>query len=87
MIFYVYVLKSQSSGKTYIGQTSNLTKRIQQHNDPSYKLSYYTKRNFGPWKLVYKEEYHTRAEAMRREKQLKSGQGRIWLSKNLIQTC
>jgi putative endonuclease len=85
MSFYVYVLKSLSNGKFYIGQTSNLTKRIQQHNDPNYKLTYFTKRNLGPWKLVYNEEYPTRAEAMKREKQLKSGQGRNWLNNYLMQ--
>jgi len=38
---------------------------------------------FRPWKLIYKEEFETKQEAMKRDKQLKSYQGRqfIW---NLI---
>ncbi|MEO0101307.1 MAG: GIY-YIG nuclease family protein [candidate division WOR-3 bacterium] len=84
MSFYVYVLKSQSTGKIYIGYTSNLTKRLKQHNDPNCKFTLYTKRNPGPWELVYKEEYATRWEAMRREKELKTGQGREWLHKFII---
>jgi len=77
MRFLVYVLQSQSTRKIYIGQTVDLRNRIRQHNDPRCKLTLHTKRNPGPWKLVYKEEYHTRSEAMRREKQLKSGSGCI----------
>ena len=39
-----------------------------------YHNSGYSKstKNGIPWKLVYKEEYQSRAEAMKREKQLKS---------------
>jgi len=33
-----------------------------------------------PWKLIYTETYNTRAEAMKREKFLKSGQGRKYLN-------
>lgn len=42
-------------------------------------LSIYSKR-YRPWELVYTEEYPTRAEAMKREKQLKSQKGRefVW---------
>lgn len=33
----------------------------------------------GLWKLVYKEEYTTKTEALKREKFLKSGKGREFL--------
>ena len=74
-MFSVYVLQSTSTGKLYIGQSANLDRRIKEHTDG---LARYT-RGRGPWKVVLLEEYHTRAEAMRREKALKSGQGRAWL--------
>ncbi len=66
-------------GEIYVGQTSDLEKRLRQHNDPNYKPTMHTKRRAGPWKLVYYETLETRAEAMRREKQLKSGKGREWI--------
>ena len=75
-MFYVCVIKSENSDKTYIGQTSALEKRLKQHNDPCNDFSNYTKQNEGAWKLIYKEEVSTRAEALRREKFLKSGKGR-----------
>jgi putative endonuclease len=79
MLYFVYLIKSTFTGKFYIGQTSNLNVRLLQHNDPEYKITKYTKRNSGPWILIYFEKFSTRAEAMRREKYLKSGQGRKYL--------
>jgi len=32
-MFYVYVLRSKSDGKLYIGYTSDLRKRINEHNN------------------------------------------------------
>ncbi|MDD5529550.1 MAG: GIY-YIG nuclease family protein [bacterium] len=84
MAFYVYVLKSELTEKIYIGETSDLNNRIKQHNDPECWFTEFTKKNAGPWRLVYKEEYPTRKDAMRREKELKSGQGREWLHKNIL---
>ncbi|MDP2798681.1 MAG: GIY-YIG nuclease family protein, partial [Deltaproteobacteria bacterium] len=57
------------------GQTSNLDQRLKRHNANKGR---YTK-NKGPFTLVYKEEFMTRSEAMRREKFLKPGQGREYL--------
>ncbi len=83
MVFLVYVLKSESTGKIYIGHTSDFERRIRQHNDSQCNLTLYTKRNPGPWILVYKEEYHTRVLAIHREKFFKSGHGRKWLRDNV----
>ncbi|MBX3178125.1 MAG: GIY-YIG nuclease family protein [Candidatus Hydrogenedentes bacterium] len=41
-MYYVYVLRSESTGKIYIGQTSHLEKRLAQHNDPDYTFTMYT---------------------------------------------
>jgi putative endonuclease len=71
-MFYVYVLQSESTNHFYTGFTSDLEHRIGQHNAGVTKST----KNRGPWKLVYKEEHDSRAEAMGREKFLKSGQGR-----------
>jgi len=74
-MFYVYVIRSESSGKLYTGQTDNLARRIDAHNKG---LSRYTNKR-GPWKLVYSEELNTRTDALKREKFLKSGKGREFL--------
>jgi putative endonuclease len=75
-MFKVYVIKSQSRGTYYIGQTEDLERRIKEHNEGL--LGKYTKEK-GPWVLVYTETYETRSEAMKREKYLKTGVGREFI--------
>jgi len=71
MGFWVYILESQSSGRFYCGHTSDVRRRVRQHNDREYNLSKTTKRFDGPWKLVWLEELASRGEAMRLEKAIK----------------
>ena len=65
---YVYVIKSFSTDKIYIGFTSDLKRRITEHNNK--KGGKYTK-NKGPFKLVYYEAYRSAEDAKRREDNLK----------------
>jgi len=69
MGYYLYILRSKDNC-LYIGQTDNLEKRIYQHINQLTKGAKYTKEHCD-FKLVYKEEFETRIETMRREKQLK----------------
>ncbi|MBN2075138.1 MAG: GIY-YIG nuclease family protein [Dehalococcoidales bacterium] len=78
-MFIVYVLRSQSTGKLYIGQTPNMEKRLQEHQLGEARYT----RGKGLWTLMYKEEYPTRSQAMKREKSLKSGKGREYLKEYL----
>ncbi len=78
-MFHVYVLRSETTGRHYVGYTSDLTQRLGQHNHGITKST----KNRGPWKMVYDEEFNTRSEAMRRERFLKSGQGREELKRIL----
>ena len=84
MANFVYVLVN-GEGQTYVGQTGDLDHRVQEHNAPDYRGTLHTKRHRGPWRLVYSEEYASRAEAMKREKQLKSGAGRRFVRSLLKQ--
>lgn len=67
MTYYVYILKC-SDGSYYTGYTSDLSRRVKQHNEGV--GGRYT-RSRRPVKLLYKEECATRAEAMRREREIK----------------
>lgn len=83
-MYWVYVLKSASSGKIYIGQTENLILRLDRHNGLlASKKKSYTKLNTGPWVIVYKENLQTRPEAIKRERFLKSHVGRDLIRKFL----
>ncbi|MBL8030933.1 MAG: GIY-YIG nuclease family protein [Candidatus Doudnabacteria bacterium] len=80
-MYTTYVI-CNPSGKIYIGQTVDLVTRLKRHNAelPTKKTSY-THKNAGPWKIVSEESFHTRTEAITREKQLKSFQGREYIKK------
>lgn len=80
-MFTVYVLYSMDFDKIYVGYTSNLQQRLISHNE-LWQKGWTIK--FRPWKLVYKEEYSTKAAAMIREKELKSAAGRNFI-RTLIQ--
>ncbi|MBI4134555.1 MAG: GIY-YIG nuclease family protein [Candidatus Sungbacteria bacterium] len=70
-------MKSQRNGRLCIGITSNLDRRIKEHNRGSIATS--STINRGPFQLVYREEVLDRMLARKREKYLKSGVGREFL--------
>ena len=80
MLAYVYILKSEKVNKTYVGSTSDLNRRILEHNSG---MSTFTKRHI-PWKLVYSEECEDINLARKREHYFKSASGRRFLKKNKI---
>jgi len=70
------ILFSHSKNRFYIGFTANLEDRLIRHNQ---KSKGYTG-NVNDWKVVYTEIYFTKAEACKRELQIKS-----WLSRVKIE--
>jgi putative endonuclease len=76
-VFSVYILKSSVTDKYYIGQTSDIDKRLLYHNS-GYSKS--TKAGI-PWKLVYSENFDTRQQAMNREAELKKYKSRVMIEK------
>ncbi len=81
MDWFVYTIYNKKSDKIYIGQTNNLNRRLVEHNKKLGK--HYTAGIDGEWELIYKEKQDSRKDAIIREKQLKSYQGRQFI-KNLI---
>lgn len=83
MEWFVYALYNATVNKIYIGQTGNLDKRLIEHN--SKRGNHFTAKTSGEWKIVYKETVTSQKDALKREKELKSYQGRQFI-KNLIYT-
>ena len=77
-MYIVYILYSRSSGKTYVGYTNDITRRLVEHNVT--ELKGYTLR-YRPWEILHTEEYATKKEAMTREKYYKTGKGREEIKK------
>jgi putative endonuclease len=72
-MFYVYILKSVVDEKLYIGYTSNLKKRIVEHNSGKVKST--TPRL--PVYLIYYEAYNAKVDATERERKLKRYSGSL----------
>ena len=67
MNWYVYILKCNDNS-LYTGITNDLNKRVATHN--SGKGAKYTKTRT-PVSLIYKEAFETKAEALKREIEIK----------------
>lgn len=70
-MFYVYIIRSEKNSKYYVGYTSNIVNRLISHNKGNNRSTKIGR----PWKLILSEEYKTRTEAWKRERQIKRYKG------------
>lgn len=66
--WHTYIVQC-SDGTLYTGIAKNVAKRVEAHNSGGNGAKYTRSRR--PVRLVYQEVFHSRAEAARREYQLK----------------
>lgn len=77
MQFKVYILFSLGRNKYYVGYTGDdLTERLRKHNSNHKGFT----GNKGDWILMYHEVYEIKADAVKRERQIKN-----WKSRKLIE--
>lgn len=69
-MFYIYLLQSKS--RIYVGVTSDLKRRVNEHNAGQNVST----KAYLPWELIFYEAYNNRVDAKRRESYLKTTQGR-----------
>ncbi len=79
MNYYVYVLRGLKNNRLYTGSTQDVEKRFIEHQTGQSKAT----RHICPFKLLIVETYSTRSEAVRCEKELKTGKGREEIKKKL----
>ena len=79
MYYYVYVLLSEKDNLFYTGYTSDLKVRLELHNEGKVTST----KNRRPLQLIYFEGCRNQQDATRREKYLKSGNGKIYLRNRL----
>lgn len=77
--FYTYVLKSKKDNNLYIGWTNDLIARFNKHQ----KGQVLATKDRRPFELVYYEACKDRNKAIKREKQLKTGFGRLYIMKRI----
>lgn len=80
LMYWVYILESQMDKSWYIGYTSNLKKRLNEHQS-GYGSK--TTKIKDDWGLIYCEGYKNKKDAEGRERFLKSGSGRKFLKNQL----
>ncbi len=80
-MYYTYTLLCQDKRrkKLYIGCTNNIEERIKQHKSKSV----FTTKSFDKIQLVYYEACLNKADALKRELQLKTGFGKGYLKRRL----
>ncbi|MBZ9728576.1 GIY-YIG nuclease family protein [Salegentibacter sp. JZCK2] len=74
--FYVYILFSEMLDKYYIGSTKDIATRLEKHRQS--KKGFTAKAR--DWIVVYSENFESRQEAIKRERQIKK-----WKSRKMIE--
>ena len=77
IMYYVYLLRSKLDQKLYTGYTSDLKKRLREHQTGNVEST----RNRRPMELIYYEAYQLKTLALQREKFLKTTKGKLQLRK------
>lgn len=79
LFYYVYVIRSLKDGLFYTGYTTDLEKRIKEHNEGANRSTKYRT----PFELIYFEASRNKSDALHREKYLKTTYGKRYI-KNRI---
>ncbi|OHA88854.1 MAG: hypothetical protein A3C70_02125 [Candidatus Zambryskibacteria bacterium RIFCSPHIGHO2_02_FULL_43_14] len=79
-MFYTYIIQSLKDKSFYIGSTSDLKKRLKQHNSGQANYS----SNKTPFKLVWYGASINKSKAQEFEKYLKSSSGFAFRNKRLV---
>ena len=82
MMYYVYILQSESDKEFYIGRTGDLKRRYSEHQTGRVQSTKYRL----PMKLLCYEAYNTKEESARREEFLKSSDGKKDIKKRIIES-
>jgi putative endonuclease len=77
-MFYVYIL-FENNGQLYTGFTADLKQRVKDHNAGKVEST----RDRRPLKLVHYEAYIKESDARRREKYLKTSEGKYFLKQQI----
>jgi len=76
----VYILKSQTNGRYYIGSTDDLDRRLKEHNSGNSK---YTSES-GPWEIVFCQTYKSLKMARTIEYWLKRQKSRVLIERIIV---
>ncbi len=79
--YFVYILRSiPNPKKTYVGFTTRLDERLDEHNEESQIYS----RRYAPWERVTYVAFSAREPALAFERHLKTPSGKAFIQKHLL---
>ena len=73
---FLYILKSKSTDKFYVGISQNPERRLEYHN--SFEKGFTSR--YRPWEIVFTQEFNSKNEVAIIEQKIKS-----WKSRKMIQ--
>jgi putative endonuclease len=76
-MYYLYILQSEKTGRYYIGVTSNVQRRLKEHNSGLVKST----APYKPWELKRVEEFSDINSAYQRERFIKAKHSRKIIEK------
>lgn len=80
-MYFVYIIRSvKSPEQVYVGKTTNLQKRLSNHNSGT---TYHTDK-YKPWELVVHACFVDETKAIAFEQYLKSGSGREFRKRHFL---
>ncbi|MFH1078209.1 MAG: GIY-YIG nuclease family protein [Patescibacteria group bacterium] len=79
MDWHVYVLQSETDGRRYVGMSSDVERRLTEHNSGQVTST----KSHRPYAIIYQETLPDRHKARSREKYLKSGAGREFITSRI----
>ena len=83
MPYSIYILYSEKADKYYVGQTSDLEKRVHDHNHPVVNSKYTAK--YIPWELCFSAYVsEERGDAIQVELFIKKQKSRLFLQKIIL---
>ena len=71
--FFLYILHCKETDKLYIGYTSNLEKRLSDHNSGRSKYT----RSQGKWELLFSKKMESKTVAISFERKLKNWKSKV----------
>ena len=74
--FFLYILKSESANRFYVGSSEDPKRRLSYHNSIEKGFT----ARYRPWALVYTKEFETKHEALAAERKVKA-----WKSAKMIE--
>ena len=75
MSYYVYILYSEMIDQFYVGHTSDLENRLYRHTNSGSKAT----KKASDWKIVYTQQFESKAAAYQREVQIKNKKSRKYI--------